>query len=94
MPEQNRPASPKQAPDPANTYERTDPKKESGQGRLDNNSKATPTPRPDHISQAVSNAHAGDKQLNSQEAASINPQHADQSKEGESLGWEKPKAKP
>jgi len=52
--EQMRPASPQQAPDPATSYERAKPERESGQGRLDNNV-ATPTNRPDKTKQAVKN---------------------------------------
>ena len=53
MAEQMRPASPKQAPDPASSYERAKPHKEAGQGRLDNNGDATPTNSPDRTEQAV-----------------------------------------
>ena len=35
MAEQNRPASPAQAPDPATSYERAKPEKEAGMGSLD-----------------------------------------------------------
>src|SRR5687767_14536691 len=52
--EQMRPASPQQAPDPATSYERAKPERESGQGRLDNNV-ATPTNRPDKGKEAVKN---------------------------------------
>jgi len=50
MPEQMRPSSAKQAPDPAVNFDRSDPKREAGQGRLDTNRKATPTARPDRLS--------------------------------------------
>ena len=46
MAEQMRPASPDQAPDPSNSYERAHPGREAGMGRLDNN-KATPQQQPD-----------------------------------------------
>jgi hypothetical protein len=49
-----RPASPAQAPDPAESYERAKPARESGQGRLDNNV-STPTNRPDKAKQTVKN---------------------------------------
>jgi len=51
---QMRPASRRQAPDPATSYERAKPEKEAGMGRLDNN-KATPAKAPDRIEQAVKN---------------------------------------
>ena len=35
--EENRPASPQQAPDPSDNYERSHPEHEAGMGRLDNN---------------------------------------------------------
>jgi hypothetical protein len=53
MAEQMRPASPKDAPDPATAYERAKPHKEAGQGRLDNNGDATPTNSPDRTEDAV-----------------------------------------
>jgi hypothetical protein len=87
MPEKMQPASKNHAPDPAVNFDRSDPKKESGQGRLDNNTKATPTPCADVLPSTVTHAQAGDKQLNSEEAASIAPK-SDETK-NESLGWEK-----
>ncbi len=53
-----------QVPDPTDSYERSHPEHESGQGRLDNNSKATPTPCPDKMAAAVANAQDGSKQIN------------------------------
>ena len=44
------------APDPARSYERAQPDKEAGMGRLDNNARATPQERPDRIDQTVPNA--------------------------------------
>jgi len=87
MPEQMRPASKKQAPDPSTNFDRSDPKKECGQGRLDNNDDATPTPRADVLPETVTHAQASDKQLNSEESATIAPK-AQETKQ-ESLGWEK-----
>jgi len=55
MPSNNRPLSPQEAPDPARSYERADPANESGMGRLDNNTDATPTARPDKMEGAVRN---------------------------------------
>ena len=40
------------APDPATSYERAKPEKESGMGRLDNN-RGTPVKSPDRIESAV-----------------------------------------
>ena len=54
MAEQMRPASEELAPDPARAYERAQPEKESGMGRLDNN-KATPARSRDKIEEAVPN---------------------------------------
>jgi hypothetical protein len=84
-----RPASKQQAPDPAVNFDRSDPKREAGQGQLKANDQATPTSRPDHMHAAVKNAQAGDKQVNSEDAATVAPK--DQKPETESLGWEKPK---
>ena len=62
---QNRPASPRHAPDPANNYERAQPENESGMGSLHHQGQdATPTNQPDNLSDVVSNAHPGDRQLN------------------------------
>ena len=49
---QMRPASKDVAPDPANVYERANPDKEAGMGRLDNNV-AVPADSPDRIEGAV-----------------------------------------
>jgi hypothetical protein len=62
MAEQMRPASKELAPDPARSYERAKPEKESGMGRLDNN-KAIPARAPDHVEDAVKNKQ-GLRQLN------------------------------
>jgi hypothetical protein len=48
-----RPIAPEHAPDTARTYERAKPEKESGMGRLDNNSGATPAKSPDQMEDAV-----------------------------------------
>ena len=67
MAEQMRPASPQQAPDPANSYERANPGREAGQGRLDNN-KATPTNEPDRQDQTVKNKQDPTRQINAHDA--------------------------
>ncbi len=56
-----------QVPDPTDSYERCHPEHESGQGRLDNNTKATPTKRPDKMPATVANAQDGSKQINAQD---------------------------
>ena len=64
--EQNRPASPQQAPDPSNNYERSHPENEAGMGRLDNN-KAVPEESPDRQQQAVKNKQDPTRQINAQD---------------------------
>jgi hypothetical protein len=54
MASQNRPASNKQAPDPASSYGREKPENESGAGRLDNDV-TTPANEPDQAHKAVEN---------------------------------------
>ncbi|HEY8749741.1 MAG TPA: hypothetical protein VIM11_17290 [Tepidisphaeraceae bacterium] len=49
---QMRPASDDLAPDTARVYDRGDPQKESGMGRLDNNV-STPAKSPDRMEEAV-----------------------------------------
>jgi hypothetical protein len=51
MPSQNRPSSKEQAPDPATSYERAKPEKESATGRLDVD-KIRPADRKDQHNQA------------------------------------------
>jgi hypothetical protein len=67
MAEQMRPASPEQAPDPANSYERTNPDREAGMGRLDND-KATPQRSPDKSEDAVPNRKTPTRQVNAHDA--------------------------
>ena len=68
MAEQMRPASNKEAPDPATSYERAKPEKEAGMGRLDSPvGRATPTNRPDDAEQALDNTQRGDRQINAQD---------------------------
>jgi hypothetical protein len=91
MAEQMRPASKELAPDPSDNYERSHPEHEAGQGRLDNNTKATPTPQPDKVAATVSNAQDGSKQINAHEddKAAAKPQQPDHSMlEEEPLGWD------
>ena len=92
MAEQMRPASPEEAPDPSNNYERAHPENEAGMGRLDNN-KAVPQNSPDQGQDAVRNKHDGTKQLNAHDAvnqrggpAPEQPNHS--MKDEEPLGWD------
>jgi len=65
--EQNRPASPQKAPDPANSYERAHPENESAQGRLDKE-KPMPSNEPDRQKHAVSNKQDPTRQINADDA--------------------------
>ena len=95
MAEQMRPASPQQAPNPAHNYERSDPNREAGMGRLDNN-KATPTDAPDRQAETVRNKQDPTRQINaddsvhqrggSPEGAVEQPDHS--MKDEEPLGWD------
>ena len=76
--EENRPASPQQAPDPANSYERANPKNEAGMGRLDNN-KAVPTDSPDRQEQAVPNKQDPRRQINAQDTINSRGEPAQES---------------
>ena len=69
-PNQSRPLSPKDAPDPSDSYERSHPEHESGMGRLDNNDDATPTDNHDHTSDAVKNKQDPTRQINAQDVVS------------------------
>ena len=90
MAEQMRPASPQQAPDPSNSYERSHPGREAGMGRLDNN-KATPTDAPDRQEETVAHRQDPTRQINGQDAANQHsgpaPEQPDHSmKDEEPLG--------
>ena len=58
---------PESAPDPARSYERAKPEKESGMGRLDNNDDATPTDQPSQLEQTVPNRQDPQRQINAEE---------------------------
>src|SRR4051812_12936527 len=66
MAEQMRPSSKQDAPNPAHSYERSDPHREAGAGRMDNN-QSTPTDRPDEIQQSVKNKSHPERQVNAEE---------------------------
>src|SRR5688572_22607715 len=89
MPEEMRPASKQDAPDPSNAYERSHPEREAGMGRLDN-VKAVPTDRPDQQDQAVKNRQDPSRQVNAQELegrpAPEQPDHS--MKDEEPDGWD------
>ena len=92
MAEQMRPASPQQAPDPSDSYERSHPGREAGMGRLDNN-KAVPTEAPDQQQDAVRNKQDPTRQINAQDAVNPHggpaPEQPDHSmKDEEPLGWD------
>ena len=92
MAEQMRPASPQQAPDPSDNYERSHPEHEAGMGRLDNNV-STPTKRSDKMDDAVGNRQDGTRQINAHDATDRRgmpaPEQPDHSmKDEEPLGWD------
>ena len=92
MAEQMRPASPQQAPDPADSYERANPGHESAGGRLDKE-KATPSNEPDRQNDAVGNRQDGSRQINGEDAVNRRggpaPEQPDHSmKDEEPLGWD------
>ena len=92
MAEQMRPASPQQAPDPANSYERANPGRESAGGRLDKE-KAAPSNEPDRQQDAVGNKQDGSRQINGQDAVNARggaaPEQPDHSMHDEEpLGWD------
>lgn len=64
--EQKEPLFEEQAPDPAYSYERADPNREPGMGRLD-----APKPRPDkhsdHLEETVQNKQKTDRQWNAED---------------------------
>src|SRR5262249_49943612 len=73
------PSSQEDAPDPSNSYERSHPERESGMGRLDNNTNATPTDHPDATPGAVGNVQDPRRQLNAQDV--VNDRAAQDPKE-------------
>lgn len=86
------PDSPKNAPDPARSYERAKPEHESGMGRMDNNV-STPTHRADQMHGAVGNKQDPQRQVNGEELNAKDPRPAAEQpdhsmKEEEPLGWD------
>lgn len=92
-PAENRPASPQQAPDPSDNYERSHPEHEAGMGRLDNNV-ATPENDPDRQQQATKNRQDPTRQINAEDVtnqragapAAEQPDHS--MHEEEPNGWD------
>jgi hypothetical protein len=100
MAEQMRPSSKENAPDPANSYERTNPGREAGMGRMDA-PKSTPADAPDSGKQAVTNEQNPARQVNAQDAGArgsvgqqqqvqqhLPPQPDHSMKDEEPLGWD------
>ena len=94
MADQSTPADRSQAPDPARSYERAKPEAESGMGRLDNNTNATPQRSPDRTPDAVTNQQ-DPRQVNAHDVvddraarrpAPAQPDHS--MKEEEPDGWD------
>ena len=73
--EENRPASPQQAPDPSDNYERSHPEHEAGMGRLDNN-QSIPQDSPDRQQQTVKNKQDPSRQINADDAAAPHREQA------------------
>ena len=88
MPNENRPASKEQVPDPASSYERARPEKEAGMGRMDNN-QAVPSDDADRLNDAVKNKQDGSRQLNAHDQSTKPPQQPDHSMHDEEPdGWD------
>src|SRR5947207_7461031 len=88
MPNENRPASKQQAPDPATAYERAKPEKEAGMGRMDNN-EAVPSADADRPGDAVKNKQDGARQINAHDQSTQASQQPDHSMhEEEPDGWD------
>jgi hypothetical protein len=84
MPDQNRPLSRKDAPDPARTYERAKPEAEGGMGRLEND-QALPSDSPDRPHEAVGHRQDPTRQINGQD----DPKQPDHSMHDEEPdGWD------
>lgn len=93
MAEQMKPASPQQAPDPSNSYERSHPDREAGMGSLDTDPNAAPQDAPEQSEQAVHNTQDGTRQVNAQDVvnqrsgpAPVQPDHS--MKDEEPDGWD------
>ena len=90
MAEENRPASPSQAPDPADSYERAHPEHESATGQL-GKERTTPSQRPDRQEDAAKNQQDPTRQVNAedvedQRAAAKQPDHSMHDEEPN--GWD------
>ena len=91
MAEENRPASPPQAPDPADSYERAHPENEAGMGRMDRE-QPRPSNRPDRQGDAAKNRQDPTRQINGENvdnqrsAAPDQPDHSMHDEEPD--GWD------
>jgi hypothetical protein len=93
---QMRPVSPAQAPDTARVYERAQPAKEAGMGRLDNKN-SVPAQGDDKMEHAVKNRQAN-RQINAEDVVNQRAGHAAQGTaipqpdhsmhDEEPLGWD------
>ena len=80
MASQNRPGSPKNAPDPATSYERARPENEAGMGQLDMED-VIPEDRPERGDDATPNKH---------DPRQINARDLDNQRGNEDAGRERP----
>jgi len=78
MPKENQPASPQQAPDPSDSYERSHPEHEAGMGRMDNNA-ATPSKAPDRQDETVENQQDPTRQINAEDVVNQRAGKSDKS---------------
>ena len=92
MPEQNRPVSPAEAPDPAHSYERAKPERESVAGNLQGE-KSPPRTAPDRSDDATSNQQVPERQINADDGvpdyvppAANQPDHSMHDEEPD--GWD------
>jgi hypothetical protein len=95
MAEKPRPLSKEEAPDPSNSYERSHPENEAGMGRLNNNTRATPTESVDQMPRTVKHAQDGSRQINAHDNSKISNAPAKSAAKDEPVGWQtkKPAAK-
>lgn len=89
MAEQNRPASPKQAPDPSDSYERAHPENEAGMGRMEG-SRPAPSNQPDRQKETAKNRQDPTRQVNAEDVtdqrAAKQPDHSMHDEEPD--GWD------
>ncbi len=83
---EKQPSTGKQVPDPATHYDRSDPRREAGAGRVTTNDHATPAACQDKMPGAVHNAQDTTRQLNAEDEAEMHK--ADRSPLESEPGWE------